>query len=73
MRSWRPWLCAEAAAFYKAQGKTLWDAMVEMYERYGYYKDDIKSVSLKGIEGLAEDSGNHGYPAEESACTDRSL
>ena len=43
---------AEAAAFYKAQGKTLWDAMVEMYERYGYYKDDIKSVSLKGIEGL---------------------
>ena len=43
---------AEAAAFYKAQGKTLWDAMIEMYERYGYYKDDIKSVSLKGIEGL---------------------
>lgn len=43
---------AEAAAFYKAQGKTLWDAMLEMYERYGYYKDDIKSVSLKGIEGL---------------------
>ncbi len=43
---------AEAAAFYKAQGKTLWDAMLDMYERYGYYKDDIKSVSLKGIEGL---------------------
>ncbi len=43
---------AEAAAFYKAQGKTLWDAMVELYERYGYYKDDIKSITLKGIEGL---------------------
>ena len=44
-------LC-EAAAYYKSQGKTLWDAMIEMYEQYGYYKDDIKSVTLKGIEGL---------------------
>jgi phosphoglucomutase len=43
---------AEAAAFYKAQGKTLWDAMIDLYERYGYYKDDIKSITLKGIEGL---------------------
>ena len=43
---------AEAAAFYKAQGKTLWDAMIELYERYGYYKDDIKTITLKGIEGL---------------------
>ncbi|MCC8105884.1 MAG: phospho-sugar mutase [Clostridiales bacterium] len=43
---------AEAAAFYKAQGKTLWDAMIELYERYGYYKDDIKSITLKGMEGL---------------------
>lgn len=44
-------LC-EAAAYYKTQGKTLWDAMIEMYEEFGYYKDDIKSVTLKGIEGL---------------------
>ncbi len=44
-------LC-EAAAFYKTQGKTLWDAMIDLYERYGYYKDDIKSITLKGIEGL---------------------
>lgn len=44
-------LC-EAAAFYKTKGKTLWDAMVDMYEKYGYYKEDIKSVTLKGIEGL---------------------
>lgn len=44
-------LC-EAAAFYKQQNKTLWDAMLDMYERYGYYKDDIQSVTLKGIEGL---------------------
>lgn len=46
-------LC-EAAAYYKTQGKTLWDAMIDMYERYGYYKDDIKSITLKGIEGLAK-------------------
>lgn len=46
-------LC-EAAAYYKSQGKTLWDAMIDMYEKYGYYKDDIKSITLKGIEGLAK-------------------
>ena len=46
-------LC-EAAAYYKSKGMNLWDAMVDMYERYGYYKDDIKSISLFGIEGLAK-------------------
>ena len=46
-------LC-EAAAYYKTQGKTLWDEMIEMYERYGYYKDAIQSITLKGIEGLAK-------------------
>lgn len=44
-------LC-EAAAYYKTQGKTLWDAMIDMYEQYGYYKDDVKAITLKGIEGL---------------------
>ncbi len=44
-------LC-EAAAYYKKRGKTLWDAMIDMYERYGYYKDDVKSITLKGKEGL---------------------
>ena len=44
-------LC-EAAAYYKTKGMTLWDAMVAMYEKYGYYKDDIQSITLKGIEGL---------------------
>ena len=44
-------LC-EAAAYYKTQGKTLWDAMIEMYEQFGYYKNDIKAVTMKGIEGL---------------------
>ena len=44
-------LC-EAAAYYRTKGMTLWDAMIEMYERYGYYKDDIQSITMKGIEGL---------------------
>lgn len=44
-------LC-EAAAYYKTKNMTLWDAMLAMYERYGYYKDDVKAITLKGIEGL---------------------
>ena len=46
-------LC-EAAAYYKQKGMTLWDAMVAMYEKYGYYKDSVKSIGLSGIEGLAK-------------------
>ena len=46
-------LC-EAAAYYKTLGKTLWDAMIDLFKKYGYYKDDIQSITLKGIEGLAK-------------------
>ena len=46
-------LC-EAAAYYKTQGKTLWDAMVEMYEKYGYYKEGLATMTLKGIDGAAK-------------------
>lgn len=65
-------LC-EAAAYYKEKGMTLWDAMVAMYERYGYYKDSVQSIGLKGIEGLAkiqeimEYFRNH-EPAEFAGC-----
>jgi phosphoglucomutase len=44
-------LC-EAAAYYKTKDMTLWDAMLAMYERYGYYKDGIVSLTFKGLEGL---------------------
>lgn len=44
-------LC-EAAAYYKTKGKSLWDALVEMYERYGYYRDGITSITLSGKEGI---------------------
>ena len=43
-------LC-EVAAFYKLQGKTLWDAMVDMYEKYGYFKEGLVTLTLKGIDG----------------------
>ena len=46
-------LC-EAAACYKQKGMTLWDAMIAMYEKYGYYKDAVKAIGLSGIEGLAK-------------------
>lgn len=44
-------LC-EAAAYYKTRNMTLWDAMLEMYEKYGYYRDEVSSVTLAGKEGI---------------------
>lgn len=46
-------LC-EAAAYYKTKDMTLWDAMLAVYDKYGYYKDAVKSIGLSGIEGLAK-------------------
>ena len=46
-------LC-EAAAYYRSKGMNLWDAMLEMYEKYGYYKDAVQSITLAGIEGLSK-------------------
>ena len=43
-------LC-EAACYYKEKNMTLWDAMLEMYEKYGYYKEKQFSITLKGAEG----------------------
>ena len=46
-------LC-EAAAYYRAQGITLWDQMNNIYEKYGYYKEDQVSIVLEGSEGAAK-------------------
>lgn len=43
-------LC-EAAAFYKKQGLTLWDAMQNLYREFGYFKEDLYTITLKGIDG----------------------
>lgn len=44
-------LC-EAVAYYKTKGMSLWDKMTEMYERYGYWADGVKAITLKGKEGI---------------------
>ena len=43
-------LC-EVAAYCKKQGKTLWDMMLDTYEKYGYYKESQYTITLKGIDG----------------------
>ena len=43
-------LC-EAAAYYRTKGLTLWDQMINIYEKYGYYKEGVVSVTLEGAEG----------------------
>lgn len=45
-------LVAELTAFYKNQGKILYDGLIELYEKYGYYREGITSITLKGIEGV---------------------
>ena len=44
-------LLCEAAAFYKKQGLTLWEQMIKIYEKYGYYRETLATITLKGIEG----------------------
>lgn len=44
-------LLAEAAAYYKEKGLTLWDNMVNMYKTYGYYKENQVSITLEGADG----------------------
>lgn len=46
-------LC-EAAAYYKKQGLTLWDQMINIYEKYGYFREDLASITLKGADGATK-------------------
>lgn len=45
-------LIAEAAAYYKAQGKNLYDVMNEIFETYGYYLEKVESTTMPGADGL---------------------
>ncbi len=47
-------LICELAAFYKNKGITLYEGLQEIYKKYGYFKEDIKSITLKGIDGLKD-------------------
>ena len=46
-------LC-EVASWCKKNNMTLWDNMVRIYEKYGFYKEGLKSITLKGIEGVEQ-------------------
>lgn len=46
-------LC-EAACYYKSKGETLWDQMINIYEKYGYYKETQVSIVKEGVEGAKE-------------------
>lgn len=43
-------LC-EVAAYCKSRGITLWDYMLDLYEKYGYYKEGLYTITLKGVTG----------------------
>jgi phosphoglucomutase len=47
-------LIAEIAAFTKENGKTLYEYLIDIYEKYGFYKEDLISIVRKGIEGAGE-------------------
>ncbi|MBQ9767455.1 MAG: phospho-sugar mutase [Lachnospiraceae bacterium] len=46
-------LC-EAAAYYRTKGLTLWDQMQNIYKKYGYFKEGIQTMTLKGADGVAQ-------------------
>ncbi|MEK0289542.1 phospho-sugar mutase [Caldifermentibacillus hisashii] len=45
---------AEVAAYYKAQGTSLYDALMEIFEKYSYYKEALSSLTLKGKDGAEQ-------------------
>ena len=45
-------LIAEACTYFKEKGKSLYAVLQEIYERYGYYKTELKSISLPGKDGM---------------------
>ncbi|WP_440603038.1 phospho-sugar mutase [Bacillus sp. GB_SG_008] len=44
----------EVAAYYKAQGKTLYDGLLEVFEKYGYFREGLVSLTLKGKDGAEQ-------------------
>ena len=44
----------EVAAYYKAQGKTLYDGLLEVFEKYGFFREGLVSLTLKGKDGAEQ-------------------
>lgn len=47
-------MIAEAAAYYKQQEMTLYDGLTQLYQTYGYYKESLTSLTLKGKDGAEQ-------------------
>ena len=47
-------LLCEVASWWKSKGMTLWDAMLDMYARYGYYQEGLETITLKGMDGAMQ-------------------
>lgn len=45
-------MICEMAAYYSSKGMNLYEALLDTYNKFGYYKEDLKSVTLKGIDGI---------------------
>ncbi len=45
-------LICEMAAYYKKQGMTAYDGLMQLYEKYGYYREGVKALTLKGLDGV---------------------
>ena len=48
------YLHAEVAAYYKSQGKTLYDGLLEVFKKYGFFREDLVSLTLKGKDGAEQ-------------------
>ncbi len=46
----------EVAAYYKSQGKTLYDGLLEVFEKYGFFREDLVSLTLKGKDNSLQNS-----------------
>lgn len=45
-------MICEMAAYYSSKGMNLYEALIDTYNKFGYYKEELKSVTLKGIDGI---------------------
>ncbi|MDX5476340.1 MAG: phospho-sugar mutase [Bacillaceae bacterium] len=50
-------MAVEICAFYKKQGKTMYEGLLSLYEQYGYYVEGLKSLTLKGKDGAEQIAG----------------
>ena len=50
-------LAVEVCAYYKKQGMTLYEGLLHVFEKYGYFLEGLRSLTLKGIEGAKQIQG----------------